>query len=106
MSSALPASETAVGQKSREFDNEDLPSSASRKTAATTEEGIAEEPWWRFCQSDNGAHGFGIVSAGVFGGRLRQNTASSEEELCQVVCLTKAKQYSLVAKKNETSENC
>ena len=28
-SSALPASETAVGQKSGEFDNEDLPSSAS-----------------------------------------------------------------------------
>ena len=62
-------------------------------------------------------HGFGIVSAGVFGGRLRQNTASGEDELCQVVCLivsrsedaslpffqgdsdTEAKQYSLVAKK-------
>ena len=58
-----------------------------------------------------------------FGGRLRQNTASGEEELCQVVCLivvfrrgivyffsgnsdTMAKQYSLVARKNEISEKC
>ena len=59
-----------------------------------------------------------------FSGRLRQNTASGEEELCQVVCLvvscseeasctffsgnsdTMAKQYSLVARKNEISEKC
>ena len=61
----------------------------------------------------------GIVSAGVFGGRLRQNTASGEDELCQVVCLivscaeeasrtffegdsdTEAKQYSLLARKTK-----
>ena len=58
---------------------------------------------------------FRNVSAGVFGGRLRHNTASGEEELCLVrlvvSCLeeasrifqgdsdTKAKEYSLVAKK-------
>ena len=33
-STALPASETAVGQKSREFDNEDLPSSVSGEDKA------------------------------------------------------------------------
>ena len=54
------ACETTVSQKSGAFNDKNLPSSAS---------------------------GVEIVSTGVLSGRLRQNTASSEKETRQVVCL-------------------
>ena len=48
-------------------------------------------PEERRSNKDNGAHDFGIVQAGIFGGRLRQNTASGEEEF--IVSCSRRQRY-------------